>query len=241
MTDLLTIRKLVKSYHDCARELKVLQGVDLDLKTGEALAIVGMSGAGKSTFLHLLGGLDKPDAGTIRFRGEDITGWPKPRMNEFRNKSIGFVFQFHHLLPEFSALENVMMPALVARESRHAAQQAARALLEEMGLGERLTHRPAKLSGGEQQRVALARALINAPQLLLADEPTGNLDPRTGERIIETIWNATVKKDRSLVIVTHEPSIAQRADKIFFLSNGRLSPLKHDDVHAQMKQMQAKG
>jgi len=239
MTELLSVKDLSKNYHDGARELKVLRGVNFSVNSGEAVAIVGMSGAGKSTLLHLLGGLDKPDTGAVFFQGTEITRWSKSSMNDFRNKSIGFVFQFHHLLPEFSALENVMMPALVARESRSSASKRAQALLDEIGLGERVTHRPGKLSGGEQQRVALARALINGPQLLLADEPTGNLDPPTGEKVIETIWKATVKKERSLIIVTHEPSIAERADRIFQLKNGRLEIVNRQDVHQQMIQMNA--
>ncbi len=239
MTELLQARNLVKSYHDGERELKVLQGVTLKVESGEAIAVVGMSGAGKSTFLHLLGALDRPDSGSVLFHGEEITDWSRAKMNDYRNKSIGFVFQFHHLLPEFSALENVMMPALVARQPKEEARTRARALLDQMGLAERERHRPAKLSGGEQQRVALARALMNDPQLLLADEPTGNLDLRTGERVIDAIWKATVKQNRSLIIVTHEPTIARRADRIFMLKLGKLEPLDHDDVAKQMIQLLA--
>lgn len=239
MTNTIEISSIHKSYHDGEKELKVLRGVDFKVAPGEAVAIVGMSGAGKSTLLHLVGGLDRPDSGEMKFNGEEMTKWSRARMNDFRNKQIGFVFQFHHLLPEFNALENVMMPALVARRSRSEAVRRAEALLGQMGLAERLTHRPSRLSGGEQQRVALARALMNEPVLLLADEPTGNLDIRTGQKVIDSLWKATVQQNRSLIIVTHEPTIAQRADRVYLLNRGRLDTLKRDDVAHQMVQLQA--
>lgn len=234
MSKLLSVRGVSKSYHDGTRELKVLESVDLEIDGGETVAIVGMSGAGKSTFLHLVGGLDHPDAGTIFFEGEEITKWPRARMNEYRSRSIGFVFQFHHLMPEFNALENAMMPGLVARKSRAEAEAKARELLGVMGLAERERHRPGQLSGGEQQRVALARALVNEPKLVLADEPTGNLDPRTGDKVIETLWKTTAETGRSLIIVTHEPAIAQRANKIFALKNQKLVKLSKDEVRSHM-------
>ena len=237
MSETLAASQLHKSYHDGRRELRVLQGVDLKVQAGEAIAIIGMSGAGKSTLLHLLGGLDRPDAGHLTFQGEEMTKWPRSRMDHYRCHSIGFVFQFHHLLPEFTALENVMMPALVARASKAEAREKARILLQEMGLEERSSHRPSKLSGGEQQRVALARALINRPDLLLADEPTGNLDLRTGLRVIESIWKATVEQDRSLIIVTHEPMIAERADRVFHLTLGKLEQVRKTDLHTQMAEV----
>lgn len=240
MTDLLlTLSNVWKSYHDGTRELRVLHKLDLKVKRGEAVAVVGMSGAGKSTFLHLIAGLDRADKGSIKFGEDEITQWPRARMNQYRSESIGMVFQFHHLLPEFSALENVMMPALVARKPRAEAEARARALVAEVGLTERETHRPGKLSGGEQQRIALARSLMNDPMLLLADEPTGNLDPRTGEKIIEILWDATVRKNRSLIIVTHEPTIAQRADSIYLLKDGGLDPIRHEDVRDRMAQPKA--
>ncbi len=232
MSELLRVENLWKSYREAGRELRVLGGLALSLADGEAVAIVGMSGAGKSTFLHLVGGLDRPDKGAILFRGEDIARLSKAEMNRFRNRSVGFVFQFHHLLPEFSALENVMMPALAARERPAAARDRARRLLDEVGLAERETHRPAKLSGGEQQRVALARALVNNPALLLADEPTGNLDLQTGEKVIDLLWEETVRRGRSLMIVTHEPLIARRADRIYRLTGGRLEPLEKNPASA---------
>lgn len=234
MSDLLTIEKLSKSYHDGQRELVVLKGVDLTVKKGEAIAIVGMSGAGKSTLLHLLGGLDRPDAGSLIFEGRKLNGASRVEMDRYRNRSIGFVFQFHHLLPEFTAVENVMMPALVARRQKSEAREAATKLLDQVGLKERLTHRPSKLSGGEQQRVALARALVNDPHLLLADEPTGNLDAKTGKKIIELMWKTTVERDRSIVIVTHEPTIAQRADRIFHLGGGQLKQVPREELKQSM-------
>jgi lipoprotein-releasing system ATP-binding protein len=236
MSDLLEVRDLAKSYHDGTRELKVLRGINLTVKAGETIAVIGMSGAGKSTLLHLIGGLDRPDTGSIVFQGNDLTQWSKPKLDDFRNKSIGFVFQFHHLLPEFSALENVMMPALVARRPREEAAMRAGELLKELGLEDRASHRPAKLSGGEQQRVALARAMMNQPALLLADEPTGNLDPKTGDRVIELVWKSTAGQGRSLIIVTHEPLIAEKADRIFQLAHGKLEPIKRENLaHHMMK------
>jgi lipoprotein-releasing system ATP-binding protein len=237
MSELLRVRDLSKSYHDATRELTVLKGLDLTVRAGEATAIVGMSGAGKSTMLHLLGGLDRDYNGTIEFSGRALSEFTRTELDAYRTHSIGFIFQFHHLLPEFTALENVMMPALVARRPRSEARERARALLAEVGLAEREDHPPSKLSGGEQQRVALARALMNEPKLLLADEPTGNLDLKTGKRVIELIWKATVEKGRSIVIVTHEPTIAERADRIFMLRNGKLDHVKHDDLARQMVQV----
>ncbi len=234
MSKILEVRDLHRSYHDGRRELNVLRGAEMSVGAGEVIAVIGMSGAGKSTLLHLLGGLDRPDKGSIAFGGEEITAWPRERMDRFRNRSIGFVFQFHHLLPEFTALENVMMPALVARESKSAARAKARELLELVGLDERERHLPSKLSGGEAQRVALARALVNEPRLLLADEPTGNLDPRTGEKIIDILWKTVGGGDRALIIVTHEPLIAERAHRILRLKKGRLVAVDRSDLARQM-------
>ncbi len=234
MNELLKAHRLFKSYHDGERELCVLRGADLVVRRGEAVAVVGMSGAGKSTLLHLLGGLDVPDKGDITVEGEKITGRSLTELHAFRNRKIGYVFQFHHLLPEFSALENVMMPALIAGRPRGEVQEEARQSLERLGLASRARHRPSKLSGGEQQRVALARALMNRPALLLADEPTGNLDLRTGERVIELLWELTVEQDRGLVIVTHEPLIAARAKRVLRLFDGKLLEVDHADLEAQM-------
>lgn len=234
MSELLSVRDLEMVYHDGRRALKVLRGVNLSVAEGEALAIIGMSGAGKSTLLHLIGGLDRPTSGDVVFRGEKITQWSPAKLDVYRSRSIGFVFQFHHLLPEFTALENVMMPALVARESKAEAKAKAQKLLDQVGLSERVTHRPSKLSGGEQQRVALARSLVNGPSLVLADEPTGNLDAATGNKVIDLLWQTTVKKNRSLVIVTHEPSIAEKADRVFILKNGSLSEIDKRELKSNM-------
>src|SRR6185369_51237 len=175
MSNLLEVRGLCKTYGSGSNRLEVLSGIDLDLLSGTTTALIGASGAGKSTLLHLLGALDRPTSGSVSFHGDNIFEKTDRQLAAFRNRSIGFVFQFHHLLPEFTALENVMMPALIAGISRPQARAAAEALLEDVGLGQRMTHRPGELSGGEQQRVAIARALALEPELLLADEPTGNL------------------------------------------------------------------
>jgi lipoprotein-releasing system ATP-binding protein len=231
---LLEARDLAKSYHDGERELKVLQGASLAVNRGQAVAVVGMSGSGKSTLMHLLGGLDVPDAGEVVFDGESLRGRPLSRLHEYRGRHVGFVFQFHHLLPEFTALENVMIPAMILGRPRPEIRKQAMATLERLGLADRAGHRPSKLSGGEQQRVALARALINQPSLLLADEPTGNLDLRTGEGVIELMWEMTARAGRGLVIVTHEPMIARKADRILLLRAGRLFPISHDDYAKEM-------
>lgn len=240
MSDLLRADDLHKSYHDGQRELSVLRGASLAVGRGESVAVVGASGSGKSTLLHLLGGLDRPDKGEIYFEGQPITGQPLARLNSFRNKQIGYVFQFHHLLPEFTALENVMMPALINGQSRRQVEPRARQILETLGLADRLTHRPSKLSGGEQQRVALARALINQPSLLMADEPTGNLDMHTGQTVIELMWDTTVRQGRGLMIVTHEPSIAARADRILHLIEGRLRPIDSGELERQLASLKRK-
>lgn len=231
---LLQARDIHKSYHDGERELRVLRGVDLRVARGKAVAVVGMSGSGKSTLLHVLGGLDRPDKGELFFEGEPLHNRPLSRLHEYRNRRIGFVFQFHHLLPEFTALENVMIPAMIQGRPRAEVRKEALSLLERLGLADRVRHRPSKLSGGEQQRVALARALINQPALLLADEPTGNLDVHTGEGVIRMMWEMTAGAGRSLVIVTHEPLIAQRADEILLLRDGRLDPISHADYARQI-------
>ena len=231
---LLVVRDVYKSYHDGERELQVLRGAELAVAPGEAVAVVGMSGSGKSTLLHQLGGLDLPDRGSIQIAGQELGELSASERSRLRNSTLGFVFQFHHLLPEFSALENVCIPAMLAGKSMRESKPGAQALLEELGLGERLTHRPSRLSGGEQQRVALARALINGPGVLLADEPTGNLDKETGEAVIEMMWRLTVERNKGLVIVTHEPSIALRAGRILQLREGKLHPLDHHKLEEQL-------
>jgi lipoprotein-releasing system ATP-binding protein len=198
-----------KSFMLGGRKIHVLRGIDLELQAGDMAAVVGASGAGKSTLLHVLGTLDAPTAGKIFFEGVDLTRLSPARMAEFRNRSLGFVFQFHHLLPEFTALENVMMPALIQRVPEKEARRRALDLLKEVELQDRLAHRPGELSGGEQQRVALARALVMAPKLLLADEPTGNLDAKTGEGIHQLFYRMNRERGVTMLIVTHNQELAR--------------------------------
>jgi len=223
VNSLIEARGLRKSYASASGEpLEVLQGVDLDVEAGTMVAIVGESGTGKSTLLHLLGALDRPDSGTVQFRGEDIFARGDRELARFRNESIGFVFQFHHLLPEFSALENVAMPALIAQKPLDQARGRAGMLLELLGLSERADHRPTQLSGGEQQRVAVARALMNEPALVLADEPTGNVDVRTGELLQDELIRLSRQMGQTFVVVTHSPAFASRADRVYTLRRGVL-------------------
>jgi lipoprotein-releasing system ATP-binding protein len=219
---LLEIRGLSKAYGSGSNRLEVLSGIDLDLLAGTTTALVGASGAGKSTLMHLLGALDRPTTGTVCFRGEDIFKKNERQLAAFRNRSIGFVFQFHHLLPEFTALENVMMPALIARTPRPEARAAAEGLLTDVGLSQRMTHRPGELSGGEQQRVAIARALALEPELLLADEPTGNLDMKTSDGIHAMLTELQVKRGLTLVIVTHNERLAAAMGTTIHLLDGRI-------------------
>jgi lipoprotein-releasing system ATP-binding protein len=203
-----SVRNLSKVYEHGGVSLQVLTGVDLELHAGEMVAVVGASGVGKSTLLQILGTLDLPSAGTITFNGEELTKMNPTRLAEFRNRSIGFVFQFHHLLPEFSALENVMMPALIQGAAVTKARASAKDILGRVGLSHRLTHRPSELSGGEQQRVALARAMVLSPALLLADEPTGNLDRATGEAIHQLFLELNREHGSTLLVVTHNTELA---------------------------------
>lgn len=205
-------------------ELDVLQGVDLAIESGEAVSIVGASGSGKSTLLHLLGALDRPTEGEIRLGGVSLSGRSGPELARIRNRFVGFVFQFHHLLREFSSLENVMLPALIDGQDRKAAESRARELLAAVGLEDRLTHRPWQLSGGEQQRVAVARALANHPVVLLADEPSGNLDGRTSEALHDLLFQIREEEGLSLVLVTHNRELAARADRALLLRDGGLEP-----------------
>ena len=215
---------IVKGYRTAAGYVPVLQGLDLVVEDGEMLAIMGVSGVGKSTLLHVLGTLDRPEAGSITIAGEDMLSLPEARLREARNRTLGFVFQFHHLLPEFTALENVMMPLQIARTSQAAARTRAAALLEELGLAGRADHRPGALSGGEQQRVAVARALSQAPRAVLADEPTGNLDRETGRRLHETLRRVSREKGVTVVVVTHDEELAGICDRRLLLAEGRLHP-----------------
>ena len=222
MNNLIRIVDLYKSYYDGLTELPVLKGVDLEVKKAEIVAIVGASGVGKSTLLHLLGGLDRPTDGTIFYDGEDIFALNDHDLDRFRNEEIGFVFQFHHLLPEFTAFENVAMPGLIARQEPDIAQNRAKELLEYVGLGERLEHRPFELSGGERQRVAIARALVNQPKVVLADEPTGNLDQKTSEAVHDLLWTLNDQFNQTFIIVTHNQPLAQRADRLIQLVDGQV-------------------
>jgi lipoprotein-releasing system ATP-binding protein len=217
------IEGLAKTYLMGDRRLEVLRGVDLDIPEGDLVALTGPSGAGKSTFLHLLGTLDVPTRGRVLFDGEDVFERGEEGLASFRNEVIGFVFQSHHLLPEFTALENVMMPGLIRRVPRAEARRRAAEMLAQVGLGERLEHRPGELSGGEQQRVALARALSLGPRLLLADEPTGNLDPQTAEGIHALLADLNARMGITAVVVTHNERLAQALPRRLRLVDGRLA------------------
>jgi lipoprotein-releasing system ATP-binding protein len=227
------VRNLSKVYEHSGIKLQVLTAVDLDLSAGEMVAVVGASGVGKSTLLQILGTLDLPTTGTILFNNEELTRMNASRLAEFRNRSIGFVFQFHHLLPEFSALENVMMPALIQGIAVGKARASAKDILGRVGLAHRLTHRPSELSGGEQQRVALARALVLEPSLLLADEPTGNLDRATGEAIHQLFLELNRERGSTLLVVTHNPELANLMPRRLRMVDG--GRLVEDDGDAYRK------
>jgi len=218
------VTALNKRYRVGTQDIHVLRDLDLAVDVGEMVAIVGASGVGKSTLLHLLGGLDRPESGQVVFQGRDLGAMPDDELVAFRNAQVGFVFQFHHLLPEFSAIENAEMPMRIARRPALEARSAARSLLERVGLGERLDHRPPMLSGGEQQRVAVARALVMAPALILADEPTGDLDERTGDTLHELFRAMHRERGLTSVIATHNSRLAAACDRILRLESGRLVP-----------------
>ncbi|WP_025566184.1 lipoprotein-releasing ABC transporter ATP-binding protein LolD [Psychromonas sp. SP041] len=213
---------LSKVYQEGRLATPVLQGVNLSVNQGELLAIVGTSGSGKSTLLHLLGALDAPTTGNIVFNGKDIHQLSSKQQSKWRNQELGFVYQFHHLLSEFSALENVAMPLLIAGESIKSAQKKATELLDRVGLSERIQHRPSELSGGERQRVAIARALINKPSLVLADEPTGNLDAKSAESVYQLLKELNTEFGTAFIVVTHDQQLANKLDRQLYMSNGIL-------------------
>jgi lipoprotein-releasing system ATP-binding protein len=222
VTDVLLLgEEIDKEYRVGPETVRVLRGATVSVGTGEVVALVGASGVGKSTLLHILGTLDRPSAGRVTWRGEDLFARGEAGLVRFRREEIGFVFQFYNLLGEMTALENAMLPALLCRRSRREAQAQAAEALAEVGLADRLHHRPGELSGGEQQRVAVARALINRPRLILADEPTGNLDPKTSEVIFELFMRLGAERGLAFLIATHNPDLARRADRIYRLVEGR--------------------
>jgi len=219
---MIILENLSKTFFKDGNKIEVLRGLNLEIKKGESLAILGVSGAGKSTLIHILGTLDHPTSGNISINGMNVFEWNENKMARFRNSNIGFIFQFNNLLPEFDALENTMMPALISGMPKKLAAQKAYSLLEELGLEKRTRHKPGELSGGEQQRVAIARALIMEPEILLADEPTGNLDTETGKKIEDMLLALNRTKGITLIVVTHNPSLADRMSHRIGLRDGRI-------------------
>ncbi len=222
-------KNLTKVYGSGLGRVEVLKGADLEILAGEKVAIVGASGVGKTTLLHIIGTLDRPDSGQVLHFGVDVFSLPDLELSRFRNKKLGFVFQFHHLLPEFNALENTMLPALIEGRPTKEARELAEAILEKVGLSHRLTHRVSELSGGERQRVAIARALVLNPPVLLADEPTGNLDVKTAQGIVDLFLYINQAHATTLVVVTHNPELAAKMDRVFGLSNGKIIELPKDE------------
>jgi lipoprotein-releasing system ATP-binding protein len=222
MNDILVATDLRKTYTQGPRDVEVLRGIDLEVKRGEVLVIVGASGAGKSTLLHLLGGLDTPTAGEVTLDGASLFAMGNAERTRMRNSQIGFVFQSYNLLPELDALENVCLPALLRAQRENDLAERGSQLLKAVGLGDRLEHRPAELSGGEQQRVAIARALMNRPSLLLADEPTGNLDSKTSDAILDLLWKIRAELGTTMVMVTHDEHISKRGERVLEIADGRI-------------------
>ena len=230
MSEVLRCENIEKTFHDGDKELRILRGVSVAVNTGESVAISGASGVGKSTLLHIMGTLDRPSSGDVLFRGESIAGMKRATVNRIRNDEIGFVFQFYHLLPEFTALENTMMPALCKGTRPADCRNRAEELLDKVGLAERMKHKPGMLSGGEQQRVAIARALFNEPSVVLADEPTGNLDEDTGAEITDLLWDLNRTDDVTLVIVTHDDALAVQAQRWVHLHEGKATLKKGSGI-----------
>lgn len=223
MANLIEAIQVHKSFKTEAGELNILRGINLTIAEGEMLGIIGASGAGKSTLLHILGALDKPSSGKVLFQGKDVFSMDETLLAEFRNSSIGFVFQFHHLLPEFNSIENVMLPGLISNRPYGETEKRAKQILEELGLSKRLKHRPGELSGGEQQRVAVARALLQNPKIVLADEPTGNLDTSTGNSLFDLFIELNRKNRTTFVIVTHNKTLSDNCHRVLEMADGRFA------------------
>lgn len=223
MANLIEAIQIHKSFKTEAGELNILKGINLTIAEGEMLGIIGASGAGKSTLLHILGALDKPSSGKVLFQGKDVFSLDDAKLAEFRNSSIGFVFQFHHLLPEFNSLENVMLPGLIGNRPYAETENRAKQVLEELGLSKRLKHRPGELSGGEQQRVAVARALLQNPKIVLADEPTGNLDTTTGNSLFDLFIELNRKNSTTFIIVTHNKTLSDHCHRVLEMADGRFA------------------
>ena len=227
---ILVIKNLHKTYQMGSSSVSVLRGIDLEVDLAQIVAIVGTSGVGKSTLLHILGTLDRPSEGSVIIEGMDVFKFDEKKLADFRNRTVGFIFQFHHLMPEFTALENVMMPGLIAGKPTKKISDRAKSLLNEVGLEHRVDHRPGELSGGEMQRVAVARALMNDPKLVFADEPSGNLDRAASDALHELLWNLSRKDKRTLIIVTHNHELAENADKVVEIFDGSIKNVQYNQI-----------